>query len=137
MPGWMEAPASLPERKTKRFHSRLSELYLELSIGYRFLLAHELIRPLTSGRAVPLIIDVGSVRCTGRLAVDLYREPHRLRSRRRAHDEIHVAGVEAIRDLAIRVVEYSASSFHSPITGKPPLIERHARWDAVPTRRVV
>ncbi len=78
MPGWMEALASLPERKTKRFHSRLSERYLELSIGYPGLLAHELVGPLTTRRPVPLIIDVGSVRYAGRFSIDLHSEPHRL-----------------------------------------------------------
>src|SRR6266699_3211291 len=106
---------TLPERKTKRFYSRVGKLYFELSISNRFLLTHELVRPLTSCRPVPLIIDVGSVRCTGRLAVDLYCEPHRLRSRRRAHYEIHVAGVEAIHDATIRLVQYNGLSIHRPI----------------------
>src|SRR2546423_14601321 len=132
----MEAPPSLPERKTKRFHPRLSELYLELSIGYLGLLAHELVGPLTTRRPVPLIIDVGSVRWAGRLAVDLHDEPHWLRSRRNTHDEIDVAGVEAIHNLAVRLVENSTSSFHGPIAGEPPLIERQA-WDVVRTRRVL
>src|SRR6266403_5791816 len=136
MPGWMEAPASLPERKTKRFHTRIGKLYFELSISNRFLLTHELVGPLTSCNPVPLTIDVGSVRCTGRLAVDLHRKPHRLRSRRRTHDEIHVAGVEAIHDATIRLVQHNGLSLYGPIAGKSPLIERQAR-DGVRTRRVL
>ncbi len=63
---------TLPESKTKRFHSRVSKLYLELTIGYPRLQTHELVRPPAGRRPIPLIVDVGSVRCTGRLAVDLY-----------------------------------------------------------------
>jgi len=105
-----EAPQSLPERKTKRFHFRPGEMYLELPIGYPGLLAHELVGPLTTCRPVPLIIDVGSVRFAGRLAVDVHDEPHRLRSRRNSHDEIHVAAWK----------RYAILPFASLSTARPP-----------------
>jgi hypothetical protein len=124
------------ERKTKHFHSRVGKLYLELTIRYLCLQAHELVRPLAICDSVPLIIDIGAVPCARRLAVDLDREPHWLRSRWRAHYEIHVAGVEAIREPTIRLVQHGASSFHRPSAGESPLIERQAR-NGVGTRRIL
>jgi hypothetical protein len=63
-------PSKLPERKAEGLHSRVGKLYLELAISYPCLLTHELVRPLTSCRTIPSIIDIGSVRITGRLSVN-------------------------------------------------------------------
>src|SRR5262249_48516124 len=51
----------LPERKAKRFHSRVDTLYLELALGDRFRLTHELVRSLARSRPLPLFVAVGSV----------------------------------------------------------------------------
>src|SRR5262249_14313034 len=62
-------PAALPKREAKRFHARLDELHLELAIGGRSLLAHELVRSLACGGPLPLFVDVRSVGGTGRLPI--------------------------------------------------------------------
>src|SRR3954469_19721530 len=97
---------SLPECKAKSFYSPFGEPYLEIPVDYPLLLAHQLVRPLTGGDPVALRIRVRAVRRAGRVAVDSNCEPDWLCSRRNAHDEIYVAGVEAERDLAVRLIQY-------------------------------
>src|SRR4051812_36207719 len=108
----------LAEGKTERFHPRFRKLDLELTVGNPFSLAHELISALTRSNPVALGIAIVPVLCTRSLTIDLHREadwPHR---RRCAHDEIHVARMEAIRDPTGRRVRQYSSCSHRPISGE-------------------
>src|SRR5262249_20489391 len=111
---------SSAERKAKRFDSRLDELYLELAIGDRSLLPHQLICPLARRCPSSLFVEVGSVLGTGRLSIDLHDEPHRRRTPWRTHYQVHVPGVKAIHDPAIRCVHHDTSPIHGPVTGERP-----------------
>src|SRR5262249_25734052 len=126
----------LPERKAKRFHSRVDTLYLELALGDRFRLTHELVRSLARSRPLPLFVAVGSVGCPGRFAIDPHSEPRWRRSPRWTHDQIHVPGVKAIHDLTVHCVHHDSFSLHGPLTGERPLIEPQPRRNGVHARRV-
>ena len=71
-------------------------------------LADQLVHPLLAHHAVAFGIDVAPVRIARWLPVDAHPEPHRRIPRRRAHDEIHVAGMEAVGNPPVGRVQRAA-----------------------------
>src|SRR5262249_2331719 len=127
---------SSAERKAKRFDSRLDELYLELAIGDRSPLPHQLICPLARRRPSSLFVEVGSVLGTAPLSMHLDGQPHGRRALWWTHYQVHVPGVKAIHDPAVRCVHHDSSPIHGPVTGERPLIEGQSRRNGVHARRV-
>ena len=87
------------EREAVRLGAGVEELDLEQPLGDRARLADQLVGPLRR-RAIPPPSASTSTPCAvaGRLAVEEHPERDRRPARRRSHDEVDVARVEAERD---------------------------------------
>ncbi len=91
--------ALLAEGECVDLSARVEKGDLEGAVGYGAGLTDELVQPLPGQRSVALVIDIGVVRRGRRLPVDAHAEPDRDVRRRRAHDQVKVAGVKTVRDL--------------------------------------
>jgi hypothetical protein len=85
-------------------------------------LPDQLVHPLLDERPGPVGVDVGSVCATQRLPIDGDPEADGMLAIVRTHDEVHVAGVEAERDAAVRLVEGGSVPPHGPVAGKRPVV---------------
>src|SRR5206468_3108917 len=94
-------PNCLAERETVGLNTGRQERDLERALddGSRF--TNQLMQPLLGQRSVTLFVDVEAVCGAGRFSVDAHDERHGCVSRRRSHDEMDVAGVEAEGDPPI------------------------------------
>jgi hypothetical protein len=111
------------ERERKSLHARIEKLDLELSISDGLRLSDQLIQPLFGNRAVALGVNVNSVSSARRLSIDEHAKSHGSSSRCRSHDEMKIAGVKAVRDPPVGLVQHSGLFLHRPITRKGPMIE--------------
>ena len=91
----------------------------------------QLIQPLFGNRAVALVVDVDSVRSARRLSIDEHAKSHGGSSRCRSHDEMKIAGVKAVRDPPVGLVQHSGLFLHRPIARKGPLIESQPRGGSI------
>src|SRR6185295_13954866 len=115
------------EREHKSLHARIEKLDLELSIGDGLRLSDQLIQPLFGKRSVALGVHVSSVSSARRLSVDQHAKSHGSSSHCRSHDEMKIAGVKAVRDPPVGLVQHSGLFLHRPIARKRPIIESQAR----------
>ena len=86
-------------------------------------MADQLVEPRFGGRAVALVVHIGSVGRTWWLPVDQDTEPHGGPWCCRSHDQVQVAGVEAVGDPPLGLVEHDRLPLDRPVTGKGPMIE--------------
>jgi drug/metabolite transporter (DMT)-like permease len=85
-------------------------------------LADELVQPLFGQRAAALAVGVGPVRLARGLPVDEHAEPDGGSRRGRPHDEVEVASVEAVGDLAWSRVKRGGSFPDRPVARQRPVI---------------
>src|SRR5262245_50140182 len=104
------------EGETKSLNAGFEKLDLEQAIRDRLRLPDQLIEPLFANGTPPVLVDGEPARSTGRLSIDQHTKPHRCALRGRAHDEMQVAGVKAVGDAAIGLVERRGLSPDDPIT---------------------
>src|SRR5207245_11523370 len=97
--------AGSAERERKSFHTRIEKLDLELSIHDGFRLPDQLIHPLFGHRSVAALVDVDSVSRARRLSIDEHAKSHGSSSRTRSHHEMQIAGVKAVHDPAVGLVQ--------------------------------
>ena len=90
-------------------------------------LPDQLIQPLFCHRAVALVVNVNSVSSARRLSIDEHAKSHGRSSRCRSHDEMKIAGVKAIRDPPVGLVQHNGLFPHRPIARKRPVIEPNVR----------
>ena len=126
-----QPPRGSAERERKNLHARIEKLDLELSISDGLRLSDQLIHPLFGNRAVALVVNVNSVSSARRLSIDKHAKAHGSSSRRRSHDEMKIAGVKAVRDPPVGLVQHSGLFLHRPITRKGPMIESQARGGSI------
>src|SRR5271165_979396 len=100
---------------------------LEGAVGDGAGLPDELVQPLFGHRSVALAVHVGPVRRTRRLAVDEHAEPHRRALYGGPHDQVQIAGVEAVGDLPAGLVGRGGVFAHRPGPGQGPVIESQLR----------
>src|SRR4029453_1610216 len=93
-----------PEREWESLHSRAKKLDFELAIGDRLRLPDQLVETLFGPRTVALGVDVEPVGRAWRLSIDQHAKTHGRPWRCRAHDEMQIAGVKAVRDASIGLV---------------------------------
>src|SRR4249919_3445159 len=86
------------EREAKSLHTRIKKLDFKLAIGNWSGLPDQLVQTLFGHRANALFIDIKSMRRAGRLSIDQHAKFYGRSWRRRAHDEMKIAGVKAVRD---------------------------------------
>src|SRR5215204_3197567 len=115
------------ERERKRLHPRIKKLDLEVSISDGLWLSDQLIQPLFGNRAVALLVNVDSVSSPRRLPIDEHAKSHGGSSRCWSHDEMKIAGLKAVRDPPVGLVQHGGLSLHRPITQKRPMIEPQPR----------
>src|SRR4030095_12138805 len=78
-------------------------------------------------RAVSFVANVNSVSSARRLSIDEHAKAHGSSSRCRSHDEMKIAGMKAVRDPPVGLVQDSGLFLHRPITRKGPMIESQPR----------
>ena len=117
-------------------NARVEEGDLEGALGDRAGLADELVQPRFGDRAVALVVDIGSVRGSRRLPVDAYAEPHGRPSRCRSHDQVQVAGVEAVGDPPLGLIEHDGLRLYRPVPDRGPMVESQPRGSGVAVRRI-
>src|SRR5258706_6957023 len=91
----------LAEGERVRLHARIEKRDLEQSISDGLRLSNELIQPLFAHDAVTLLVNIASVSSVWRLSVNEHAKPHGGSSRCRSHDQMQIAGVEAVGDLPV------------------------------------
>jgi hypothetical protein len=67
----------------------------------------------------------------GRLSIDEHAKAHGSAWRCRPHDEMKIAGMKAVCDPAVGVVQRCGLFPHRPITRKGPVIESQSRADGI------
>src|SRR5207244_8474916 len=96
--------SGLPEREAVGFSPSVEEFDLEGSILNAAPLADQLVEPLIIRSSLPLAVNVASVGCASRLAVDKDPKLDRRGSFGRSHAEVAVTGMKANGDTAVRLV---------------------------------
>ena len=75
-----------------------------------------------------LFANVEPMSVAGRFAINEHAERNRLVRRRRAHDEVGVAGVEAERNPSVGRVQHACAALDRPVSGERPLVgHQHLR----------
>src|SRR5262249_5710333 len=97
------------------FHAQVDELDLKQPIGNGLGLSDQLIQSLFGDRSVALIVDIGPVSSTRRPSIKEHAKPHGSPSRCRSHDEMQIAGVEAIYDPPVGLVQHAGLPLDAPI----------------------
>src|SRR5262245_1935793 len=115
------------ERERKSLYARIEKLDLELSISDVVRLSDQLVQPLFGNRAVALVVNVNSVSSARRLSIDEHAKAHGSSWRCRSHDKMQIAGVKAVHDPPVGLVQQSGLFHHCPITRKGPMIEVQPR----------
>ena len=110
------------ERKHKSFHARIEKFDLELSISDGRRLSDQLIQPRCGHRAVALVVHVNAVRSARRLSIEAHAKAHGSASWCRPHDEMQIAGVKAVHDPPVGLVQHRGLFPHCPITRQGPMI---------------
>src|SRR3977135_353836 len=93
------------ERERKNLHARTEKLDLELAIGDGLRLSDQLVQPLFGNCALALLVNVNSMSCARRPSIDQHAKSHGGPLGRRAHDEMKIAGVKAVRDASVGLVQ--------------------------------
>src|SRR5713226_6437907 len=101
----VERRSGSAECEHKRLHARIEKHDLELPISDRLRLSDQLIQPLFGNRAVALVVNVNSVSSAGRLSIDEHAKSYGSSSHGRPHDEMKIAGVKAVRDPSVGLVQ--------------------------------
>ena len=99
-----------------------------------FWLSDQLIQPLFRHRAVALIVDISAVSSARRLSIDEHAKSHGRSSRCRSHDEMKIAGMKAVGDPPVGLVQRDKRFLHRPITRQRPTIESQPRRDSIDMR---
>ena len=110
------------ERKHKSFHARIEKFDLELSIRDGWRVSDQLIQPRCGHRAVALVVHVNAVRSARRLSIEAHAKAHGSASWCRPHDEMQIAGVKAVHDPPVGLVQHRGLFPHCPITRQGPMI---------------
>src|ERR1700686_2647121 len=119
------------ERERESLQSRIEKTHFELTIGDRLLLPDQLIQPLFANRAVALFVDVNTVSRAWRLSIDQNAKFYGCSRRRRAHDQMKVAGVKTVRDASVGLVQRGRLVLERPIPGKRPIVQVQSRRELI------
>ncbi|HEX6557065.1 MAG TPA: hypothetical protein VF026_30155 [Ktedonobacteraceae bacterium] len=119
------------EGEHKRLHACIEKLDLELAISNVPRLPDQLIQPLVGHRAVALLVNVTAVSCAWGLSIEEHAKAHGRSSRCRPHDQMQIAGVKAVRDAPVGLVQRCGVSPHRPLTRKGPMIVPQPRGDSI------
>ena len=117
----------LSERERKSLDTRIEKLDFELSISDGLRLSDQLIQPRLCNSADALVVYVNSASSARRLSIDEHAKSHGSSSRCRSHDEMKIAGLKAVRDPPVGLVQHSVMFLHRPITRQRPMIESQLR----------
>jgi hypothetical protein len=98
------ARSDLAEGEGVGLNTGIEERNLECVLSNRANLSDELVEPLFGNRAVAFAVNVNSVSSARWQAIDENPKSHRTLSRCRAHNEMKIAGVKPVCDLAVGLV---------------------------------
>src|SRR5215213_2485900 len=117
------SPAALAEGEGVGLDARIQEGDLKGALADRAWLANELVEPWLGDRAVALVVDIRPVGASRGQPVDTHMELHGRLLSCRSHDQVQVAGVEAVEDPPTGLVQRHGPPLHRPGTGKGPMVE--------------
>src|SRR5262249_32450993 len=136
VPSAMSVTSSLAEREAERGRAGIEDLDLEQPVGDGTGLPDELVEPWLHDNAVPVGVDVETVRVARRGSVETHAELRRT-GRGRHEDQMEIARVEAVRDAPVRRVAHRFFPADGPAPLERPLVDAEARWQRVRTRLVI
>ena len=119
------------EGEHKRLHACIEKLDLELPISNVPWLPDQLIQPLVGHRAVALLVNVTAVSSARCLSIEEHAKAHGRSPRCRPHDQMQIAGVKAVRDAPVGLVQHCVPSPHRPLTRQGPMIEPQPLGDSI------
>src|SRR5262245_10405472 len=120
-------PAGSAEGERESLHVAVEKLDLERPLDDRLGRTNELIEPRLGDPAVALLIDIEAVGVSWRFSVDRDAEASRGPAHGRAHHQVEVARLKAVRDAPTRPVEHDRPCLDGPVANEGPVIECEAR----------
>ena len=85
-------------------------------------LPDQLVQTLLGHRTDALFVNINSVRRAWRLSIDQHAKFYGRSWRRRAHDEMKVARVKAVRDAAVGLIQFDGVALYRPVAGQRPIV---------------
>src|SRR5262249_25307508 len=105
------------EREAKSLHARLEKLDFKLAIDNRSALPDQLVQTLRGHGTDALLIDVKSVSGARRLSIDQHAKLDGRSRCRGPHDQMKIAGVEAIHEAPVRLGQFGGLALYPPVAG--------------------
>src|SRR5262249_24839967 len=115
-------PASAKSER-ERFYTGIEKLNRNGAVDDWLRLPNQLVQPRFARHTVAALVDVQTMRGARWLPVNRDAKADRCPGPRRPHDEMHVPGVEAIRDVPGRCVQDRRLPADRPVAPERPLIE--------------
>jgi len=106
---------SLAEGKRVNLDAGIEEDDLEGSLGDGATLADKVVKLWLSGSAVAEAVHMSSVRSPRRPSVEVHAKSHGRTWRCRSHNQVQVAGVEAVGDSPLGLVKDRGLHPHRPL----------------------
>src|SRR5262245_41381199 len=82
---------------------------------------------LRGHRADALFINVKSVSGAWRLSIDQDAKFNGRSRCRRTHDEMKIAGMKAVYEAPVRLVQFDGVAFYRPVAGQRPIVPAEPR----------
>src|ERR1700733_14173603 len=103
------------EGEVKDLHARVKKIYLEIMICDGLRLTDQLVGSRFGDSAGAHFVDISTVGDARRLPVDCHAKSHRGPWYTRRHDKVQIAGVEAIHDSPLDLVQHRGLWLDGPI----------------------
>ena len=100
---------------------------LEGAVGNGTGLPEKLVQPLFGHRSVTLVVHIDPMCRAWWLSVEKHAESYGCVPYCRAHDQVEVAGVEAVANLPVGLVQRGSLFAYRPVPGQGPVIESQLR----------
>src|SRR5271157_2420454 len=104
---------------------------LEGAVGNGTGLPEKLVQPMFGHRSVTLVVHIDPMCRARRLSVEKHAESYGRVPYARAHDQVEVAGVEAVANPPVGLVQRGSLFRHRPVPGQSPVIESQLRRDRI------
>src|SRR5262249_17352125 len=124
------------EREAKSFDARIEKLDFKLAIDDWSALPDQLVQALCGHRADASFVDVKSVSGARRLSIDQDTQFDGRSRRRGAHDEMKIAGMKAVHEASVGLVQFGGVALYRPIAGQCPIVTAKPRRRFIHARLV-
>jgi hypothetical protein len=108
------------EGERKGLNAGIKKLNFELPIRNRTRLPDQLVHPQLGNCAFTSVVYINSVCAPWRASIDVQTKPRGTPRRCRPHHQMQIAGMKAVGDTPIWLVQQNGFFAHVPIAGKRP-----------------